>query len=979
MADPQLIYRFAWVLEILGPATIRAASTDLPEPAAVTTLGAFYTKRIKNIDTRIVDGLPNQFYGIRRISGATFVLDNSDQAIDPTADWRGASFTLWHYDREQDVRRTDIQGLVTEVQFANGTATFTFSTIDEALLGDLLPAAVIDPATSSPFEDTASPGVPLPVVFGSDVLIKPPSINVDIAGDGTVSRFDYAAGFGDDIKVSAVWGDWDNARPGLERYGSWETAPGSPAYQTLELDANWRAKHFSVSDDQRVRYQAGLPIRFKTTASGSSYIYSVVKAYLVTGGSHSVEIHDAGLIDSGLNSVQIVGDYLIDRVGYTSVTTGILPEPATAQAITAIRLYGQEDNALLAMVSNPTYPSGSGGTLPSQIIEAIIESNVWGMSTHVQQLADSTTFGAAGVALSLAGLGGSVQGALAYDQRQRSAEVVLDALLMICRGGRLGKNAAGRWTLSVDLLGLSVQDFSHGPGFETGTRIKKVVAYGRAPLDRAVRNLVLHWAPIARTRSSTDTIKPLEYARFSTKAVTGRGADLHIYNPFIRDEQVAAMIVQYMAEKLIGADETLTFVAGQEARDRVAGDVITCTSTVDGFSGDWQVVEVSKSLADVQLTCIRQRDQAFDTPSGVTHSSAPTETPNTRTAPGPGPNLLPNPEPAPPTRLSGDYAQFRGAGGTPIFGGGSDATKQAPHGWVYTNDYLSSGSCSEFVLDKSEAVRTKTKSGHYLRMTWDSVLAGAPIDPTDGDLTFPSPTFNGNGIVSDEFAVSPATDYIVSFYGDAADGWFVTMHEDDPLFYNTILRLTRDSTDTDGNGWTRFYGRWRPKADSTRAIMSVCVSKAGTYNLSSLQVEAVGTSARKPSEWRRHKDTPSVMTRSALINMDGSSTYTSALIKAGEYVLGATIRETGGLGWGTATQLSLGSQLDPDVWARNIREGFAPTTSANYRQGAVAHYYATDTDVLLSFFDDAGAPAAMATGQVRITMRYTIDPPGSTE
>ena len=945
MASPQPVYRFAWVLEILGPATVRAATTDLPEAAAVTTLGAFYTKRIKNIDTRIVDGLPNQFYGIRRVSGASFVLDNSDQAIDPTADWRGASFTLWHYDREQDVRRTDMQGLVTEVQFANGTAVFTFSTVDESLLNDLLPAATIDPAASSPFEDTASAGVPLPVVFGSDVLIKPPSINVDIEGSGTVSRFDYAAGFGSDIGVTALWGEWDRSRAGLEKYGSWETAPGSPAYQALELDATWRATHFTVTDDQRVRYQAGLPIRFKTTVSGSAYVYSVVKAYLAIGtpAHYQVEIHDA-LIDSGLNSVQIVGDYLIDRTGYTSVTTGILPEPATAQALTAIRLYGQEDSALIAMVSNPTYPSGSGGVTPATIIRDIIENNVWGLSTHVeQQVMDGITFAIVDAALADAGLDGAVQGALAYDQRQRSAEVVLDALLMM-RGMRLQKLATGQWSLTYDSGQAVALTFSHGPGAESGTRIKKVISYGRVPLDRAVRNLVLHWSPIARTRSVVDTVKPIEYARFSTKAVTGRGTDLHIYNPFIRTQTIAELVTHYVAEKLVGADEQLVFVAGQEARDIIPGNTVTCTSTVDGFSGDWQVVEVSKSLADVQLTCIRKRSEAFDSPSGVTSSSEPTETANKRTSPGPGPNTLPNPDPAPPLRLSDDFTHF----------GAEVSGFSLPYGWrIGAVD----GVLTELSFDKSEAVRIGTKSGHYGRMVWSSVTTGPPL-ATAGDGIFTEPGFG--------FSVTSGADHIISFYGDAADGWFLNVTEND-LTTQSVLPLIRDTTDVDGNGWSRFYARYRPKNVTTAIILGLCVSQAGTYQFSSFQVEEVNGSARKPTAWRRHRTSESSLTRTTTITLDGSTTYNAAVIKAGDYVLGATIRLLSNISSGTHTFYDVGTTLDQDVYGRHLQlftQG-DETTSANYKAGTVATFFSSDTNIVITFNGTA------VTGSIKVVLHYT--------
>lgn len=950
MADAQLVNRFAWALEILGPATIRRATTDLHEAAAVTTLGDFYKKGLKGVsaDARVVERLPSLFYGVRRRSGMEVILSNADGDMDPTAEWRGAPFTLWHYDREQDVARVDLAGLVSAASFANGQATFTLDTVDDALLQDLLPAATINPDPSSPFATSASPGKPIPVVFGSEVPIQPPSIYVDLETQGSVEAYDYALGFGNDLGMPDAFGDWDQNRAGLERYGVFSGAPGSPTYLSIEQDALWQQTRFSVTGDQSVRYTNGMPIRFKTTVSGSNYLYSTVKAYHSDLTPHQVEVFD-NYFDSGLNGVQIGGDYQIIRDLYIGVTDGLLPVPGTGVNITAIRMFNGEAPTLLTLVNNPTYPSGSGGTHVSTIIGAIIVNAVWGMSSRVQQSIDGTTFSAAAVTLALAGLGGAVQGALGYDGKQLPAEQVLDALCMIARGARLGKNASGAWTMTVDAQTSSIASFVFGPGLESGVRIKKILSYGRAPLNQAIRNLILHWLPLGR--HTRNTYNPQDYGRFSAKAVSGLGQDRHIYNPFIRDSDVAEKVLQYLAEMMKGADEQLVFTAGVEARDRTVGEVITAISTVDGFSGDWKITEVSKSLTEVQLTCIRNRDQAYDSPSGITHSAEPSDAPNQRTPPGPGPNLLPNPEPAPTLHPSID----------------PDISFDLPHGWEISYN-AGAASLTDFTVDKSEAVRTKTVSGHYVRMVWSAVAPGGPA-------TSPS------GLTSDQIAIRGGTDHIISFYGDAPDGWYIVVSEDDdPDFTTSIPTLIKDDTDTDGNGWTRYYARWKPKNATKRAFITISVSSAGTYNFAGIQVEPVTGSARKPTDWRRHQLTPASFIRTHAITLDGSSSYTWAGIKAGDYVLGAVLNVTSAITYGTATHYALGTTIDPDVWARGIT-GTAlgtATSSRNYKQGTVAQFYNEDTNVLLDFYSGAGTPDTPGTalsGEITITLEYTRSAP----
>lgn len=927
MADPQLAYSFARAIEIVGPATLRGATTDLPEAAAVAALGGFYTKRIITGDAPVIDALPNRFYGCRRRTGVEIVLDNSDEAIDPNEDWRLSPFTLWHYDRNLGVKRVELTGLVDEAKFGIKRVTFKLVTVDDALLRDPLPAARIDPKAGSPFDDSASPGAPIPVVFGSHVLTRVPSLNVDNAStDGAVSSWDYAAGFGGTLIVEALFGEIDTNRPGLEVYGSWVAVPGSPTHNN---PTTW-----TVTGDQSVWLEPGTPVRFKTTVSGSTYLYSVIASY--TAGSPSlVRIEDA-LSDSGLNTVQVIGDYQVVRHVYQNVTEGLLPVPAEGQHLTAIRMFGQEDNGMLALVSNPEFPSGSGGTSPADIIETILTNPAWGMSSHVQQTTNALYFTVARIALALAGLNGAVQGALAYDGQQRSAELLLDPLLLIARGGRLGRDGDGAWTLTVDVQQAPVATFHYGPGEESGPRIKRIESFGRVPNSQAVRNVVLHWLPLGRAAARAN-LRLTEYARFSTKAVSGKGRDLSVLNPFIRSQDVAEQVAHYLGEKLKGADEELVFTAGPEARDRVPGEVITVIDTLSGATGDWEIYQTASRIADVTLSCIRHNPVAYDAPSGVVHSAEPSEAPNTRTSPGPGPNLLRNPDPSPPMQIADVF-----------FG---DYLPQVPHGWSIVS---TSGQLSELSIDKSQAVRERTTSGHYCRMVWDTVDPG----PTAANIS---------GLLSDWFTTTAVpADYMISWWGDMDAGWYVVVGEEGHS--RRVLPLVRDDTDTDGNGWARLYGRWRSKPGSDRSYVAICASEAGAYEFSGVMVQKVNGSNRKPGGWQRSVAAPSVLTRSALVEFDGETKYTP-LIRAGEYVTGVTsrIEEEIVFGWSAApgSPEYLTDELDPEIRATtfevtgdDLAEAYQPGTAIRFKTTATfvidPDSYATST--VVSYSPGIGEP-----------------------
>ena len=937
MADPQTSYALALAVEIVGPVTFRGATTDLPEPEAVTALGDFYQKRVFG-DAVVSESMPGLWYGMTEPRAVTFVCSNAEGHFNVPGDWREAPVRAWCYDRNRGTTSVFYEGFVSRVQPVNGRATVSCVSFDPSIFRELLPACAIDPKTGSPFADSGSPGVPPPVIFGEGVPVRAPSATNDVVSDP--GGYDFLVGF-DNLYVRAVHQDINPDLPGMERLGAFVDAPGSPAYA--------HPHRFQVAGDQRARYMwnvdgtliAGMAVRFKTTASGSTYLYSSVTSYDTTTTPHEVEIADARL-DAGLHSVQIAGDYLIVR-GYQNVTEGLSPEPPAPGAdLTAVRLFDAGDARLIVTADNPNFPLAT--TQIVDVVRAILLNETWGLSVRQTQTVNETSFTVGRIACAISGLTGAIAGALAYDQQQRPADQILGGLLML-RGMRLTQNAEREWVIVVDAQPLAAaRSFQMGPGEEYGIRIRRVTDYGRVSLTEAVRNVVLHWSPLGRGLAASQSWTPRDYARITTKAVGGVGRDRHLYCPWIRDQAIAELCAHYIGEKFRGADERLIFTAGQEARDVTLGEVITVDVPTDGITGDWQVYATAKSLAGVTIEAIRANAAAYDaTPTGVTTSDAPSEIEH-RTSTGAGTNLIRNPEFGPPYRYEGgqNLPDDWGAGGLTI------------------------------EPDASALVASRCFGGHYLRVTAD--LSQTPWE-------FASNQKLGTIEV---FPVPAQQLLLASFYCDAADGvfCFFDFFNEISTFAHTMPTLLRDDTDVDGNGWPRFYCRVRPPAGTRAALFTIAFSEPGTYNVAALQIEAVGRTGRKPSPWRRHRPVPATIITTASVEFDGSDSYdVSGFIPAGAHVIGVSSRVTEAITFGTATGFTIGTEADPSAWSDTPITHTAVdavTGPSDWTGGSSPTLYATSTTVTVA--GRAGTSAGTITdGTLRLVLEYTRNLPVSAE
>jgi hypothetical protein len=938
MAAPQDVYSFAWALEIKSSPVIRCGSRDLPDDAAVTTLGGFFTRRLKHIDeARLVQQTSNLFYGIDTGQGIQFTIDNADALLSQSLEWRRVPVVLYHYDLINNVKVTDFVGIITQAEFINTECILSIAAHDYGILETLLPAAVIDPALGSPFELSGAAGVAPPVVFGDSVPVRPPSAAADVIADP--GGFDYLIGY-DWLFVRAVYQDIDTDIAGLERLGTWVAAPGSPAYLN--------ATTFTVTGDQSVRYAAGTHIRYITTAGGIVFQYGNVKTYSTAFSPHRVTLDALDPdFDSGLTNVQIAGDYLLLRA-YTGITDGLLPQPGAPGAdFTAIRMFDQGDASLLVIADSRDFPAAT--THITDVIEEIITNDVWGLSTHITQTVNTGAFAVVKVYLGLQGWVGAVNGALGYDQQQRRAGDVLSELCML-RGIQLFVNENGAWDIRIDTLPAgAVKEFVLGSGDSPGIKIMRLLSHGRLPIGQAVRSVTLHWNCLGRAKAANQKFTPREYAQKSYKslATTGSptiavGQDMAIFSQWIRSDTIAELATHYLAEKFRGADERIEFTTGVEARDVFLGEKITVTVPSDGISGQWQVYGISKTLTEVTLACFKENDAAYSAASGVVTSESPSaDELDRRTSTGSGSNLILNPDFSPPI-----------------------TTLNEPHGWH------GGGTGLTLTFDDSAAIQPDTYGGHYATMV--TALNSTPQTHAAG-------VFEPGLTTKPLFACPALTLLMFSFYCDQTQGIYATAYYYAGGYIPKLLQVISDPTDRNPAGWGRMYARLRSPASVTHIQLGIHPHAAGTYRIDAVQLEPVNGTARKPSGWKRHRPQPITQLAAAEITLTGSLTAPN-LIPAGVKVVGVTARITQAIVFGTATKWDIGTVADPTAWSVNNQTTMttgltitalnATTSAANFfNQSEI--YFPTNTSVIITL------NGTVTAGKVNLVVEYTRPAPPS--
>lgn len=916
MALDQPIHRYAWVLDIEAEGeTISFGTTDLPEEEAQAALGRFYPKRIKSPDTTIVQSMTDVFYGIQEGARATFNCSNVDRVLDPATDYRGLPALLRHYDRETNDVTTELSGIVLEIQYPGDDAIITIGSHHDGLFDTLLPTQVVDVATLE-FATSQDAGIPLPVIFGKNVVIRPTYVADDSVTQSPYG-FDYIVGYDADLRVETVFTDVDEDQAGLERLGVYRTAPGTPVYASTSS--------FTVTGDQAKAYGlvtpggtviGGMPLRCHTTASGTAtWLYTALAGYSGGTASGTVTVYDP-IFDSGLHSVEIGGDFNIIRDGYVNVE--INPTEGIQADFTAIRLYFPERGGLIVQVSNPDL------TNPAAVIAQIMTNDIWGLSSVTPQGLDGASFIQASIDFTDAGLDEAVAGALGGDRAQRTARDVLNEILMM-RGARLTYSATlMQWVLEVDTApAAATLTFSLGDGL--ANNIKRINSYGYVPLSQAVRNFVVAFESPGRARAVLSRYVPGTYRQRATVAVSGLGRDRTITSPWIRTQQIASRVAYYMAKKLQAAERPLSITVGQEGRQLQLGDLIHVEITDHGIDADYQVVGIARSLIETTLTLHVSTPEAYTFDADqVVITDAPQES-EQRFVPGVGGNEFYNANLSSPP-----WSPFNWGTTIPTW----------PHDWSVGAVDGNTALLEYARYNYNAVLRAGTLSGNYVQLKFSALGSG------DFNATSVNGLASGGLNLASYLSLKPSTDYIVSIYCSRTEGLEIGILVNKLLVGFEFIEPTVvvDLTDTNNNGWVRHYSRFKTSADAIdHVIVLFHQNTTHEYLLEAPMLERVTSTSKRPSPWRASPKAAVTTLPGDTTGLSGSRTVIHT-IPAGSTVMGVTI----GVAATISANYDVGTDADPTAWADNCdKKAVGDRTNVEDFQGGNPTHYPTSTQVFI--------------------------------
>lgn len=872
-----------------------------------------WNRRLSTIEAQAVEGFLGRRYSV---TGPVY-----ERIVDQDRDYRGTPCRLRHYDLETSEVVTELQGILVEAQFPGNDAIVTAGSHYDGVFDTLIPTQVVDVATTE-FASAQDAGVPLPVIFGRSVPVRPVFI-----ADDTVTQapygWDYIVGYDADIRIEDVFTDIDQDQAGLEPLSAWRDAPGTPTYSSTTK--------FTVTGDHSKAYGTvnpggtvigGMPLRCHTTATGTAdYAYSVCGSYTGGTASGTVTVFDA-ILDAGLSGVQIAGDFNVIRNGYVNVEVN--PATGATADFTAIRLYFPEQGGLIVIASN------SDLTNPATVIAEILSDDVWGLSSVTPIGLDGASFLAAASDFTAAGLSTAVQGALGGDKSQRAARDVLNEILMM-RGARLTYSATTeQFSLVVDTApSASTLSFEEGPG--TKNNIKRVNSYGYVPLSESVRNLTVAFESPNRSRSNLGRYVPGSYRQRATVAVSSRGKDRVITSPWIRTQSVAGRVCYFVAKKLKAADKPLSITVGQEGRQVTLGQLVRVKIPERGIDRDFQVMGITRSLIETTLTLHRSTPEAYTYDAAQVVFTAEPDAPSRRFTPGLGGNLIYNPTLGPPLVTS-------------IVGA---IEADAPEGLdIYGVN------CTSWWVNYDRITQGNTLSDSYVQATWNPIV---------GSL-FPYVEFRTLPLLA-------TTDYIASIYSDASTGLYFRMvywvRTSPATIGQRLYELTTvvDPTDTDSNGWVRHYARFRTDANYTYraptglSVMRVYTNVAGTFNFAAPMIERVTTDSRRPSPWRGAPPKQVTTDQGTATGLSPERRKLIHTIPAGSIVVAVPISVAATV----SHNYDVGTDGDPTAWANNCSKKTVGnrTTAADFADGGNPVHYPTATPV---YIRTAGGGTATFTG-----------------
>ena len=178
-------------------------------------------------------------------------------------------------------------------------------------------------------------------------------------------------------------------------------------------------------------------------------------------------------------------------------------------------------------------------------------------------------------------------------REQRPALDYLNQLYMV-RGMRVKKNSAGERIISVDTSPQQVKaTFGHGPG-QPWRNVRTFDGVSNTPVSEAVKTLVLDYRLNLRTKT---------YLLSASRAVLALGQEKRIQHDFIRDRVTGDKTCDYLGKTLYYGDRKIGFVAGQEARAILEGDLVQYLAPSVGLTTAtvFRTLKVRRRIEDVHL------------------------------------------------------------------------------------------------------------------------------------------------------------------------------------------------------------------------------------------------------------------------------------------------------------------------------------------------------------------------------------------
>lgn len=681
-----------------------------------------------------------------------------------------------------------------------------------------------------------------------------------------------------DITVQRVWQDVQTD-PGMELLSSWVDAPGSPTYGTAE--------YFAVFANYEINYPVGTPVRFKTTASGSTWLYSHVESYDAASSPDRVYVaHDN--LATGLNSVQIAADYIIETSRYSLLGEDLL----------SIRCFDGAAGGVVVQVRNTSLAN------PATMIREIMRNTKWGLGQTVNE----ASFSQAVADFAAAGLGEAVDGVIGHDRNQRHARDVLRDLCSM-RGARLTRNASsGEWELAVDGPGLtsswiaapgiptygtteyftvsadyqinypagmpirfkttaggSTWFYSHvesydsasspdrvyvaddnlgaglnsvqiaGPavtlGFSDGqwNNVTRVRSIRRRSLSEAVRTLRFRFGVLGRVAArdglpGSVSLVPGTYRYFVDAECLDIGKTVESTNLFIQAAPIARRVAYYQAQNLRASDLSIELDGGQELRLLRAGDLVRFISPTHGLDGTFRVWRTAKRLHEVSVL-LRGYDAATFTfdASKVGDTIDDAERAENDGGAVVGTNLLANPDFSAGIRKEGIDSAML-------------------PGWD-----IQDGSTAFLTSVTTTSDARTISNASYL-----TVVTSGTAFPTNSPVLYA-----GDGGAFGLSVDQVGRQLMASIYCDRADGWrfqvkwvdssSITIRTDHPPLLIAGGRESQNAL-----GWKRYFSRISAPSGAVRAFLAIALDRAtGTFKFDGAQLEKMGGPIFKPSEWKR--------------------------------------------------------------------------------------------------------------------------------